>query len=318
MKLDKARIWSQSIARKHLLGQGSMNPSIAARSLLGERAVRKTERILRRAGRRRTHRGNPLPALTGVLGGLGGLFGGAGRIGKAQEASAAQLVAKVLAGDNRPDPTQKGLTPAQLIELRASLGWHGYDAALAVLHSQQEKQGQEAAARAAREPGAVIGRGLESLGQSPLALGIGTALARGGRSTGYRSRITYDQFGNPRRTRAPLAAGGGAGVSGLRNLATAGVAVGGLAAGYYIGSELNKQLVSQAPNAEEAGVRAALAFRNARAQAAARKGAPLTPAEVRSLGAVYKQQLVALGFDPVTFTRKRNIVERFFTGEEES
>ncbi len=307
---NRPRLWSQSIARHSLLGERTMNPSIAARSLLGRKIVAKAVRALKRVGRRRLHRSNPLPAITGILG--GGLFSGAGRVSARRRADAARLLQLALGGDRNA---------ADSIELHAGLGWAGFPEALQVLQSHQERQGAEAAARAERTPSAQIGRGLSELGQSRLALGIGTALARGGRSGygrgGYRT--TYDEFGNPmrRRTRGFQGAGGGAGGAGLKNLATAGVAIGGLAAGYYIGSEINNALVAQAPNAEEAGVRAALAFRRARAAAATRKGAPLSAAEVRSLGAVYKQQLVALGFDPVTFTRKRNVVERFFTGQEE-
>ncbi len=102
-----------------------------------------------------------------------------------------------------------------------------------------------------------------------------------------------------------------------RGALTAGVVIAGLAAGYYIGTQLNTYLAGKALAAEEAGVAAALAFRKARAAATARKGAPLTATEVRSLGAQYKAQLVALGYDPVTFTRTRSRVERFFAGEEE-
>lgn len=108
--------------------------------------------------------------------------------------------------------------------------------------------------------------------------------------------------------------GGGSAAVGL---ARAGVVIGGLAAGYYIGTQLNHYLAGRALEHEQAGVQAALAFRDARAQAAAAKGAPLTAAEVRSMGDVYKRQLVALGYDPVTFARRRSTVERFFTGEEE-
>lgn len=108
--------------------------------------------------------------------------------------------------------------------------------------------------------------------------------------------------------------GGGSAAVGL---ARAGVVIGGLAAGYYIGTALNKYMAGRALAHEQAGVQAALAFREAREQAAAQKGAPLSRAEVASLGAVYKKALIALGYDPVTFARRRSSVERFFTGQEE-
>jgi len=100
-------------------------------------------------------------------------------------------------------------------------------------------------------------------------------------------------------------------------LATAGVAIGGFAAGYWIGTELQKYVAGRALSAEQAGVEAARAFRAARAAAAAAKGAALTPAEIRSLGTQYKRQLVELGYDPITFTRRRTAAERFVTGFEE-
>lgn len=111
--------------------------------------------------------------------------------------------------------------------------------------------------------------------------------------------------------------GGAGGSAAAGALAKTGVVIGGLAAGYFIGHELNNYLAGRALSKEQAGVQAALAFRQARAAAAARKGAPLTTAEVQSLGAAYKAGLVQLGYDPKTFTRTRSTVERFFTGEEE-
>lgn len=100
-------------------------------------------------------------------------------------------------------------------------------------------------------------------------------------------------------------------------LLRAGVVIGGFAAGYWIGTELQKRLAGRTLAAERAGVEAALAFRKARADAARAKGAPLSAAEVRSLGTQYKKQLIALGYDPVTFTRQRGAAERFVAGFEE-
>lgn len=180
-----------------------------------------------------------------------------------------------------------------------------------------------------------VEEGLSAVGKSPLAIALAKGLTT-------RRRRGYSSYGGGygRRRRAPQyydeeaglvspksfqkAAGVGAsgagvvgGVGGASALATAGVAIAGLAAGYYIGYNLNKYLAGKALSAEEAGLAAAKAFRDARAQAAARKGSALTAAEVRSLGAQYKAQLVSLGYDPVTFTRTRSALESFFTGEEE-
>jgi hypothetical protein len=61
-----SKIWSQSQARASLLGEESMNPSIAAKSLLvrryGGKRVASAERFVQRY-RRAFHRGNPVPAL---------------------------------------------------------------------------------------------------------------------------------------------------------------------------------------------------------------------------------------------------------------
>lgn len=100
-------------------------------------------------------------------------------------------------------------------------------------------------------------------------------------------------------------------------LARAGVVIGGLAAGYWIGSQLNTHLAGRHRKAQDAGVQAALAFRAARREAAAAQGRALTPAQSRSLGNVYKAQLIALGYDPVTFTKRPSLVDRFFLGQEE-
>lgn len=148
---------------------------------------------------------------------------------------------------------------------------------------------EEALTWSSRKPSAATRR-LQSRVASSLSSGIVSAAARGAR------RIT------------PAMAA---------KLARAGVAIGGLAAGYYVGTKLNTYLAGRALSKERAGVQAALAFREARAEAAAAKGAPLSPSELRSMGDIYKAQLRALGYDPVTFTRKRGVVERFFTGQEE-
>lgn len=76
-----ARIWSQGIARRSLLGEPSKNPTLAAAMLLrrgfGRKRVARAVKALSRV-RRRFHRGNPLPAAAALAAasklGLGGLF----------------------------------------------------------------------------------------------------------------------------------------------------------------------------------------------------------------------------------------------------
>jgi hypothetical protein len=65
-------LWSQSIARESLLGRDTrtMNPSIAARSLLGPKAAQILRRFKRRSYRSRPfYKGNPAPAIALALAG---------------------------------------------------------------------------------------------------------------------------------------------------------------------------------------------------------------------------------------------------------
>jgi hypothetical protein len=112
------------------------------------------------------------------------------------------------------------------------------------------------------------------------------------------------------------AAGVGAGGAGAAGGITAAGAVGAAAAGvaaFFLTRSLQKYVGRRALAAEEAGVQAALAFREARQQMSAELGRALTQRESRALGAEYKRQLVGLGYDPVTFTRRRSGASRFFT-----
>jgi len=65
-------LWNQSIARESLLGRDTrtMNPSIAARSLLGPKAAQILRRFKRRSYRSRPfYKGNPAPAIALALAG---------------------------------------------------------------------------------------------------------------------------------------------------------------------------------------------------------------------------------------------------------
>lgn len=153
---------------------------------------------------------------------------------------------------------------------------------------------------------------------------VARAVAGTGRRPRARRRaVQYDDEGYPiparRRGRAPRAPRapslGGVGRAGGGRIG-AGGAVTAVAAGvaaFFVTRALQKHLGRRAMRAEEAGVAAALANREARAMLAEQLGRPLTPAESRQLGAEYKRQLVALGYDPVTFTRRRSGAQRFFT-----
>jgi hypothetical protein len=64
---------------------------------LGNRAVRRAKAKLKRGGRRRAHRGNPLPAVVGLLGGLGSL---GGRFRAPSEARAGKLAPSLVTAAN--------------------------------------------------------------------------------------------------------------------------------------------------------------------------------------------------------------------------
>jgi len=107
--MDSARIWSQSTARASLMGrERTHNPSPAASSMLGKRAVRKAKRKLRRGGRKRAHKGNPSPAVVSTLAGLipggslvSGLLGGlGGRFRTPSEVRAAKVAPAVVQAAN--------------------------------------------------------------------------------------------------------------------------------------------------------------------------------------------------------------------------
>jgi len=177
--------------------------------------------------------------------------------------------------------------------------------------ARAQQAAQEARESRFIEAGTRIGESLASAALSRArapkggARGLGRAARGAGRFAGVAGRG------------AGVAGGAAGAVGGASALAVAGVAIGGLAAGYWIGSQLNKHLAGRALSKEQAGVAAALAFRAARAEAERAQGAPLTAAQVRSLGAQYKRGLVELGYDPGTFVRVRSGFEKFFTGQEE-
>lgn len=104
----KKKLWNQSHARASLLGRetDTMNPSIAARSLLGEFRVRQAQKVKRRSGfLRKFHKNNPTLASIGSLVPGGGLIGGilsglGGRFNKPSEVRAAALAPAIVQAAN--------------------------------------------------------------------------------------------------------------------------------------------------------------------------------------------------------------------------
>lgn len=98
--MDSARIWSQSVARRSVMGrEKTHNPSPAAAALLGRARIKRGKAVFkRRSGKRSFHKGNPLPAVLGLLGGLGSL---GGRFRKPSEARAAALAPALVTSANQ-------------------------------------------------------------------------------------------------------------------------------------------------------------------------------------------------------------------------
>jgi hypothetical protein len=103
--------------------------------------------------------------------------------------------------------------------------------------------------------------------------------------------------------------GAGGAATTVGQLAVAGAA--GIGA-YLVTQALLKHLGGRAQRKEEAGVNAALAFREARAEFQRQQGRAPNRAELAEMKQAYQEQLVALGYDPVTFTRTRSRVAQFF------
>lgn len=162
MKPLVKKVWSQSLARRKLLGGDSQNPSIAAKSLLSARVVGRAERVLkRRFGRKRRAPNNPVPAIAGLLG--GGLPSLGRRVDPkkhGQRAAAVERVAlKASAGDQgaleQLQRIANGLEwPGQWADLQQLARQH-LELVASKLEAQATKRAEELAAR--REAAAAEG-----------------------------------------------------------------------------------------------------------------------------------------------------------------
>jgi hypothetical protein len=113
--VDSGRIWSQSTARRAIMGkERTHNPSPAASALLGKRTIRSARRILKRKGRKSYYRGNPAPAIAAVVAEKIGL----GRIFKTPSEKRAAAVA----GQAVSSAASGNLTAAKMIAERTMLG----------------------------------------------------------------------------------------------------------------------------------------------------------------------------------------------------
>lgn len=163
---------------------------------------------------------------------------------------------------------------------------------------------------------------------TPLGVGIAQAFARSGRR---RSSYGYSSYG--RRRRRPQYdeedVGGGFQPADVANLGRSGggklasklgkgaLVVGAGVAAYLATKYLTEAFARGVKNKEEAGVAIAMANGKALRALQAQQGKPPTPAQRAEMKAAMAAKLVALGYDPVTLTRKRGAIESFFSGLEE-
>lgn len=181
--MDSQKVWSHSVARASLTrGGATHNPTLAAAALLGKRTVRRAAlRLSRGVTRRRSyHKGNPLPAIGGILGGLPQIGRRVDPKKHAQRAGAIDALArKAATGDkgalDELERVANGLAwPGQWADLRAYAQQH-----FQIVTEHREKEAAAASERAGAaadrearflEAGTTVG--------SALASGLGRSLRR--------------------------------------------------------------------------------------------------------------------------------------------
>lgn len=342
-----------------MVSERTHNPSPAAAAMLGKRRVARAKAKLKRRGRKRAHRGNPLPAVVGLLGSAGGLVGKlGGRFRKPSEQRAGSVSESVVQAANAGNLTAaRGLIEraAKPMLAKESAVWKAAAMRLSpeIVRQvnanldripQADQSGPEQFAQSvlanpvtAAAPGGGRAAAPSALEQAASILGQpGTIRTVARLATPRRSRRqrypTYvDRYGRQRFSTKPpgtdlrIPAGatpspgtpysffrGAVGKGGAA--ATAGQVAVAAAAGvaaYLVTQRVLQYLGGRAQAKEEAGVNAALAFRQARADFKKQQGREPNRTELKEMGDAYKAQLLELGYDPVTFTRKRGRVAEF-------
>lgn len=332
-------LWSRGIARQALMGaERTSNPFPAAVSMIGKARVARASRVYYAKRASKPHyKGNPVPAL--LLGlapklGITGLIGGGPdaakqklRIAKLDDYAYQVINTKGAAG-------QEALMHLQAIAQRQE----GHGVAINDPIVNHARELVDAIKKAATPPPASTAQKALSVLQQPGTIGAIAALSATQKKQGFK----YDKYGNltqkvfngynpntgkPRYKQVPVGQGGipgagaaaglapaalggasflgtvGAGGAALTaaQLATAGAA--GVGA-YFVTQKLLQYLGGKALSAEEAGVAASLAHREALQK---------YPAQKDQINAAWRNQLIELGYDPVTFTRKRSGLENFLS-----
>lgn len=319
--MDSGRLWSAGLARRSLLpGTRTHNPTPAAVALIGKRRLSKSKQKLKHAtlGRRRSHRGNPLPAaLLGVLGGkLGKRLKSKEAAHAERMARLAQLAERALAND--------ASALAEIQELTTSFATQrAKDAAKATLAavrhelaSREDVRSRERRAETAasqREARAVTTQRLGILGQA--AGQIGTALTRAPKGLLGGARRAVGRVATSSAGRVAGGAGASAAAAGGASAAAvAGVAIAGLAIGAAIGTGLRLAFgEARAVRAEVAQEEVNRQIRAARAEVEAATGRKVTATEARQIFNAAIVHLQRLGFEQKPngqWHRPRSAVER--------
>jgi hypothetical protein len=201
------------------------NPTPSAAALLGKARVKRAKAKLKRKGIKKRHKGNPLPAVVGLLGGLAGKLGG--RFRKPSEVRAAAVAEGVIQAANAGNLTaaagliERATKPMKMAEHAV---WAAAAARLSPSIVQQVKaNAKNIPAADQSDPehfaASVLGNPVQAAATgSPAASGFGTALnilqqpgtiralgavARGGRQRRQRYPTYTDRYGRQRYSTKP-------------------------------------------------------------------------------------------------------------------
>lgn len=218
-------LWSRGVARSSIMGyEKTSNPTPAAVSMLGKRRVKTATRALKKRGIKRRHKGNPLPAVVGLLG------GGLGSLGKRfrapSEKRAAQLAPSIIQAANAGNLTAaRGLIEraARPMKVAESNVWKAAAAQLSADIVKQVSINSKSIPMADQSDpehfaASVAASPFQAPGSSPAASGIATALnvlsapgtvraiasvARGGSRRRQRYPTYIDRYGRQRYSTKP-------------------------------------------------------------------------------------------------------------------
>lgn len=312
-------LYSRGVARAAMMGyEPTHNPNPAAAALLGKGRVKRAGKLVsQRRSSRRAHRGNPVPALVATLAPVIGKYLRLGGPDPAKQALRLQTLQRYAEAGN----------VKELDAVAARMEGHGVAINDVTVNAARELAAKvrEHAATPAAPTG--IAATIGGILGSPAAVPIVRELAKKPRAPRRQRYPTYvDRQGRQKYSykppgsdlRIPAGAvpspgspysffrgavgGGGVGTT-VGQVAVAGAA--GLAA-YLVTSKLLQYLGGRAQSAEEAGVNAARAHREALLELQQRLGRTPNAAEKAEINNTYKAKLIELGYDPVTFTRPRS------------